>query len=154
MFDKIASWFRSKRPPKSLAVDRAGQPVTQEVMEAVVRVLIEVTRSDSDVATSEATAIADIVRTRFAATDALVTDLVKRAAERAQSKESLDPVFALLNVTYAPEQKVLLLGACWRIVLADGQVERAERRFAVQLRYRLQLSEEQEEQAQRLAELE
>jgi uncharacterized tellurite resistance protein B-like protein len=61
-------------------------------------------------------------------------------------------VYALLNRTYCERQKVLLLAACWRIVLADGQIERAEKKLATQLRYRFQLSEDQEAEAIRIAE--
>lgn len=152
IFDKMRAWFQSKKPPQSLALDRQGQPVSREVMGGVVRVLTEIIRSDRDIATSEARAITDFVRSHFSATDALITELITRAAEEAKENASIDPVFTVLNGAYAPEQRVLLLAACWRIVLADGQVERAERRFAVQLRYRLQLSEQQEELAKRLAE--
>ena len=153
MFAKFWSWFQSNRPPESLALDRQGRPVSAEVMEAVVRVLIEIIRSDSEIAAAEARSVTDIVRTHFSATEDLITSLVKQAAEKAQRNESLDGVFSLLNGAYTVEQKVLLLAACWRIVLADGQVERAERRFAVQLRYRFQLTEQQEARAKGLAEV-
>ena len=50
MFDIIKAWFGFRKEPDNLAVDRDGVAVNPEVCIAVVRVLREITCSDSVVA--------------------------------------------------------------------------------------------------------
>jgi len=152
MFDTIKAWFGFRKEPDNLAVDREGAAISPEVCVAVVRVLREITCSDSDVAHVEAKAISDIVRSHFLVDENQMIAFLTKAAEEIRQKLPISTVYALLNKTYCDRQKVLLLAACWRIVLADGQIERAEKRLATQLRYRFQLSEDQEAQAIRIAE--
>jgi uncharacterized tellurite resistance protein B-like protein len=152
MLKLIKSLFGRKPIIDSIAVDHAGRPVGQDVLEAVVRLLIEITRSDSDIADEEAGAIMDVVMTYFAESEEQIPALLRRVADQTKQGENLNEVFALLNQTYSPDQRLLLLSVCWRIVMADGEIARSERRFATQLRYRFQLSEEQERVARELAE--
>jgi len=152
MFDIIKAWFGFRKEPDNLAVDRNGVAVNPEVCIAVVRGLREITCSDSDVAHLEAKAISDIVRSHFLVDENQMIAFLKKAAGEVRANLPINAVYALLNRTYCERQKVLLLAACWRIVLADGQIERAEKKLATQLRYRFQLSEDQEAEAIRIAE--
>lgn len=152
MFDKVKRWLGIKKEPENLLVDSNGVAVSPEVCVAVIRVLREITCSDSDVAHAEAKAISDIVRCHFSVDENQLIALLTKAAYEARQNLPMNAVYALLNQTYSENQKVLLLSACWRIVLADGQVERSEKRLATQLRYRFQLSEDQEQTAIRIAE--
>ena len=52
---------------------------------------------------------------------------------------------------FSEEQRVLVLAMVWKVVIADGKVEKTEKRFARLIQPRLKLDDSQAEEALRMA---
>ena len=56
-----------------------------------------------------------------------------------------------INEKFNERQKQRVLAMLWKVVKADGKVDRFEERFATQVKFRFQLSEELAEEARAMA---
>ena len=72
-------------------------------------------------------------------------DILTKAENKMDS--GIDEQVELVNSSYDEKQRQLIFSLAWKIVCADGKIENHEKRFASQLRNRLELSREQAELA-------
>jgi uncharacterized tellurite resistance protein B-like protein len=152
MLGKLLDFFKPKPPePSTVEVDRTGCPVTEEVLVALLVILVEMSGRDGHIADEEAHGIVELMVLHFGVSEREIVPLLQRALEQKRESAKIDPFVAVLNDTYNDRQRQLLLAMLWRIVCADGEVEGFEKKFAVQMKFRFRLSEELAEEARHMA---
>lgn len=149
MFKRVKEFFQGET---SLAVDSSGTASDQDVRIATGVLLLEISGSDQDYAPEEVQAIFRTMKTQFKMEEDEVMDLLEIADAAREEKGKIDEFVKSINDNFTSEQKQLVLAMVWKVVIADGQVDKFEKRFAAQLRARLQLTDEQAELAHAMAE--
>ena len=152
MFGKLKSFFKGESTlEKSLLADKGGQPSTHDLHIAAVVILIEMAGTDQGIAPQEAQTVCDLMKQEFGLAEETLPELVQVAVAARQEKGKIDEFVKVINAKFDVAQRQRLLAMIWRIVLADGKVDKFENRFAVQMFNRFQLSEEQAEAAKEMA---
>jgi uncharacterized tellurite resistance protein B-like protein len=153
MFDKLKEFFSGEKTLEaSLEVDQSGKPSDRDLQVACAVLLVEMARVDNAVAPAEGHAVVRLMSDQFQIGEAEVPKLVETALEARKSKGKIDEFVKCINQRFSSPQKKKLLAMIWKVVLADSAIERDEERMAVQMRFRLQLSEEDAAEARRMAE--
>lgn len=137
--------------PAALNVTRDGVPVVQEVQLAVFVLLIEMSGKDQHIDDAEAAVVVEVGKRHFALSEGEAVALVEKALQARRDAGKIDNFVRKLNEVYSERQKRTLMAIIWKIVMADGEIDQFERKFAVQVRYRLQLDEMSAEDAKRMA---
>jgi uncharacterized tellurite resistance protein B-like protein len=137
--------------PTSLNVTKDGAPVSQDLQLAVIVLLIEMSGKDQHIADEEAEVVVEVGIKYFGLGEEESIAVVEQALQARKDAGKIDGFVKRLNDAYSERQKQTLMAIMWKIVLADGQIDIFERKFAVQVRYRLQLDETLSEDAKRMA---
>lgn len=149
MFGKVTDFLKGNA---GLKVDASGNPTDSDVILAAGVLLLEMAGTDNDYAPEEVKAIFDSIQEEFGITErAEIHALLEEAQELRREKEKIDEFVAEINIHFKSKQRVRLLSMVWRVVLADGSVDKFEARFAKQLQHRLKLTDEEMAQAKELA---
>lgn len=148
MFDKFRAIFGGS----VLSKDAKGQPTERDVVIATGVLLLEMAGADEDYAPEETQAIFDIMETNFGLTKEEALEILEAADAVRRDGTKLDEFVKTINESFDGKQKERVFASVWKVVLADGRVDNFEQRFATQLRFRLQLSDEQLERAKQMAE--
>lgn len=144
MFDKLRHLLRINKPLGApVHVDKLGEPVDEALCEAVIVLLFEMAGADEDIEAQEGSAMCDLLGQQFALEEAQIPPLVESAIARRKASEKIDDFVELVNERFSVSQRTRLFALLWKMVLADGKVERNEERFTTQMRFRFQLSDEQ-----------
>lgn len=152
MFGKLKSFFKGESTlEKSLQADRSGQASAQDLHIAAAVLLIEMAGSDQGIAPQEAEAVCELMQKEFALPEESLPELVQVAVAARKEKGKIDEFVQVINSKFDEGQRQRLLAMIWKIVLADGKVDKFEQRFAVQMYNRFRLSEEQAEAAKQMA---
>lgn len=152
MFKKLAEYF--KNDITTLDVDKSGNPTPKDLQVATVVMLVEMASADNDIAEEEAQEICFSVASRFGIDEDEVPELVQIAISARQESSKIDDFVSTINHSFNEAQRIQILSMVWKVVLADGKIDKFEERFLVQLKTRFQLSEEALEEARKLAQAE
>ena len=140
MFKKLAGILEGS---VGLDKDSSGEPTTEDLQIATGVLLLEMSGRDEDYAPEEVRAIFLEMKAQFGIEDEHeIMALLEKATDLREEKEKIDSFVQTLIDNYSEEQRSLILSMAWKVILADGEIEKAEKRFAKQLATRLQLSEE------------
>lgn len=150
MFERIIDFFRGQRV--DLSKDATGQPTDQDLQIAVAVALLEISGSDDEHAPDETRAIFTAMESQLNIHSEEVLRLLEIADEVRTDENRVAEFYTLLNSRFSVAQKQKLFAMIWRVVLADGRVDKYEMRLATQLRFRLQLSDAAMEEAKRMVE--
>ena len=148
MFSKIKGLFEKNG---SIEVDASGEPTSEDLQLATAVLLLEMAGRDEDYAQAEVKCIADTLQRQFGTSNEGIVHLLESADSLRQKHEEIDGFIKLINQHFSNVQKRTILAMLWRVVVADGQVDQFEQRFTTQLKYRLQLSDEDVAAAQQMA---
>ncbi|HKL26084.1 MAG TPA: TerB family tellurite resistance protein [Desulfuromonadales bacterium] len=112
----------------------------ERVQVAICALLLEVAHSDGHYQTVEARVVHDLLANRFQLPPADVTELIDYAHR--QRDESLDLFqFAReINTHFSREEKLQVMEGLWRVIYADGELDKYEDAFARQMAQLLRLS--------------
>ncbi|MBN8549208.1 MAG: TerB family tellurite resistance protein [Deltaproteobacteria bacterium] len=153
MFGKLKSFFKGEATlEKTLQADRSGQPTAQDLHIAALVLLIEMAGTDQGIAPQEAQAVCALMQKEFALAEESLPELVQLAVAARQEKGKIDEFVVAINANFDETQRQRLLAMIWKIVLADGKVDKFEQRFAVQMYNRFRLTEDQAATARSMAE--
>ena len=146
----MLSGFKSLFTSGSLATD--ADPGVLLVTGAL---LLEMAGKDEDYAPEEVQAIFGVLKKQFKLKDQEVMDLLEAAdklrEESADHKDRIGEFVAAINNRLNEQQRIKVLAMIWKVVMADEMVDDFERKFAAQMKSRLQLTDDQADEAQRLA---
>jgi len=153
MFKKIIDFFASKESLEvSLAQDKSGQTTDHDLHVAALVLLIEMAGTDNEIAPEESATLCAIMNEQFNIPEEEMPELVEIAAAARKEQGKIDQFVASVNERFDDKQRQLLFAMIWKIVLADGKIDKMEARLGKQMRNRLRLTEEQESQARAMVE--
>ncbi len=153
MFSSLTSFLDRFKKKKAvhLVVDQNGDLVSDDVVISILVLMIEMSVADDEIDEEETNTVIGLVESALGVPPDVLVELIEEALKKREEHGKIDEFVSLINTTYGYEQKVLLLSLIWSVVLADDKVENLERRFAVQMRNRLRISEEDAERAKQMA---
>lgn len=157
MFDRIRSFFQGNETlelsvRESLGVEGAGEAKRSDFHTAAAVLLIEMASRDEDIAPAEAEQICKIMEEHLGVPHVEIPALVSTAMAARKEKGKIDEFVAFINQNFKKPQRQLILAMIWRVVIADGKVENFEEKFAVQMQYRFQLTEDEAYAAREMVE--
>lgn len=139
MLDKLKQYLNGEVEIETLA----GQGPNEEDLRIACGVLLlEMAGRDEDFAPEEVKAVFREMQAQFDMSEQEVLALLKKSEEQRDSEQKIDLFVNKINQNYSTEQRSTILRMAWNVVLADGEVEKAETKFINQLAARLKLDQE------------
>lgn len=96
---------------------------------ATAALLVEAARADQVRHEEEWKTIAEGIRAKFSLSDAETAELLALAEEEAKQAVSDYDFVTLINHNFGPEQKQRIVELLWRVVCADGHVDKYEEHY-------------------------
>lgn len=149
MFDRLKDFFRGRA---SLQVSASGEPTNRDIQIATAVLLLETAGKDDDYAPEEVNMIFTALERQFKLSTEDAQEVLEIADSSRQQKGQIDEFVQVVNQSFSPAQRQLIFALAWRVVLADGQIDKFEQRFSTQLKSRLQLTDEDVLKARKLVE--
>lgn len=112
----------------------------ERVQIATCALLLEVAHSDGHYHSLEARVVHDLLAERFQLSPALVTELVDYAHESRRESLDLFQFAREINQHFSREEKLDVMEGLWRIIYADGTLDKHEDALARQMAQLLRLS--------------
>lgn len=150
MFKKILSFLNTSKVT-TLEVDVSGKPSDGDIQIAVAILLLEASGTDNDYAPEEIATAYKVLENHFKITNQDAEKILEQADSLRAEKEKINHFVKHLNQSFSAKQKQLVFALIWKIISADNQVSKEEIRIANQFKTRLQLSDEQAEEAKKLS---
>lgn len=161
MFKKLVDFFKgdsgddsdSKKPEViRLEVDKSGRTTDHDLHIATAVLLIEMAGSDQDIAREEAEAVCSLMQEQFGIDENKIPEIVEVAISARKAKGKINEFVSKVNDNFTDKQRQVVLAMIWKIVLADGKIERYEQNFANQMQTRLKLTDEQAKESRKMVE--
>lgn len=125
--------------------------IRAKVITAAGVLMLEMAGADDDFDPEEVKTCFRTLERNFGVSDNAALTILEQAETLRADKEKVSEMFEFMNSTLNQDQKAMVLALVWKIVVADQKVEKHEIRLANQIRVRLQLSEEEADEARKLA---
>lgn len=100
--------------------------IADDIQFSVAVLLVEVIHADHVLHEQEQRMVIDLLRRQYALDEAAATELFSRANEKMKDAVSLYQYTSLINSKLSYRQKFEFMTNLWRVVFADGQVDRYE----------------------------
>ena len=133
MLNKILGLLQNDRPANN------GDKFTR-VQVATCALLLEVAHSDGHYQAAEARLVHDLLTGMFNLPPGIVAELVEFARDHQQSSTDLFQFAREINAHFILEEKLAVMEGVWRIIYADGTLDKVEDAIARQLATLLRLS--------------
>jgi len=133
MFNKILNLLQNDRPATN------GERFTR-VQVATCALLLEVAHSDGHYQGAEAKVVHDLLAGMFNLPADLIVELVDFARDHQQNSTDLFQFAREINAHFTLEEKLAVMEGVWRIIYADGVLDKFEDALARQLATLLRLS--------------
>jgi uncharacterized tellurite resistance protein B-like protein len=133
MLNKILSLLQNERPGS------AGERFTR-VQVATCALLLEVAHSDGQYQAAEALVVHDLLAGIFSLPADVIAELVDFARDHQQNSTDLFQFAREINAHFSTEEKLGIMEGVWRIIYADGTLDKFEDALARQLATLLRLS--------------
>jgi len=111
----------------------------ERVTVATCALLLEMAHTDGELHDLEADLVRDLVANRFDLSDEAVEELLELASEKREESHDLFGFAREINARFTPEEKRDLVEELWRIVYADGVLDRYEEHLMRQVTTLLRL---------------
>jgi len=112
----------------------------QRIEVAVAVVLLEMAHADKDLADLEKHLVEDLLQHKFQLSDEQVAELLELAEEERRESFDLQQFTSRINEGFSREEKFQVMETLWRIIYADGVLDKYEDALARQLAALLRLS--------------
>jgi uncharacterized tellurite resistance protein B-like protein len=148
MLNKIKNFLEGE-----ISIDKTkdGEEVDRTLMLGIGVLMLQMAGADNDYAPEEVQSCFRTLEKHFGISDEEAMAILEEAENQKGDKEKVSSLLESLNAKYNDSQKQLIMALIWKVVVADDKIESFELRTANQLRVRLQLSEEQAEEARKMA---
>ena len=133
MLNKILSLLQSDRPANN------GEKFTR-VQVATCALLLEVAHSDGQYQGVETRIVHDLLGGMFNLPADAIAELVDFARDHQQNSTDLFQFAREINAHFSIEEKLVIMEGVWRIIYADGTLDKFEDSIARQLATLLRLS--------------
>lgn len=148
MFNKIKGLKDSNA---QLLVSKDGEKADRKLMVAIGVLMLQMAGADNDFAPEEIKSCFRSLERHFNINDSEAMSILEEADSARNDKDTVSELIETLNKNYDEAQRQLIIALIWKVVVADEKIEKYELRIANQVRVRLQLSEEQAEEARKMA---
>lgn len=148
MLNKLLGLFKES---VDLQKDVSGKPAGEDLQIAAAILFLETAGRDADYAPEEVREIFQAIEVMFGVPESSAMKILEAADRTRQEVKKIDQFVTLINQSFSEKQRMLLMAFIWKVVLADGKIEKDEERYTVQLKNRLRLSDEQADKARKLA---
>ena len=140
MFDLIKNFFGKREADNSGLKEK---DVSQRIQVATCALLLEVAHSDREFSDIERDNIINILKRDFHLSDEYATELM--AISNRALKESIDlwQFTHLINENYSREEKIKVIEMVWKIIYADGKLDKYEDHLVHKLSNLLRLTHKQ-----------
>jgi len=106
--------------------DSRGSPPEHTLQLATAVLLIEVMQSDADSADAEVATILNILKGRFALSDAEVAQLSKLGHSAAKTATDFHQFTSIINQELEAPEKIRIIEYMWQVAYADGHISAHE----------------------------
>lgn len=96
---------------------------------ATCALFLEIANSDDDFSIEEKVFIEKTMRDEFNLADELVDELLQLATQQTEDSVSLYEFTDVINKAYGREAKLVIIKNLWRLVFADGKLDKYEEYF-------------------------
>ncbi len=123
MFGLAKKFFNKKEKG---ADDAENGEESQKIMVATCALLMEMANIDDEFSASERANIMSIIKSDFQLSDEDAKELMATADEELKGKVDLWHFTNLINTNYSAEEKRGTIEMLWRVVYADGKLDKHE----------------------------
>ncbi len=116
---------------------------TEKIQVATCALLLEVANSDDEFSDIEKDNITKILKEDFHLSDEYVQELIELSDRKRKESIDLWQFTRLINEHYSPEEKIKVIEMVWRVIYADGKLDKHEDHLAHKLANLLQLKHKQ-----------
>jgi uncharacterized tellurite resistance protein B-like protein len=134
MISRIKNLLQSDQP-------KTDHAKFERVQVAICVLLLEVAHSDGHYQSVEARVVNDLLAEKFQLQPALIAELVDYAQQQRQESLDLYQFAREINQNFSREEKLDVMEGLWRIIYADGTLDKFEDALARQLTRLLRLSD-------------
>ncbi len=140
MLDVMKKFFQKDAEEKT---ETKEEDRAQRIQVATCALLLEVANSDDEFSDSERDNIVKILKKDFQLSGGYAEELME-LSER-ERKESIDlwQFTNRINEHYSPEEKIKIIEMVWKVIYADGKLDKYEDHLAHKLSSLLKLSHKQ-----------
>jgi uncharacterized tellurite resistance protein B-like protein len=121
MFDRIKN-FLSTHEDKELGEHESGQRI--QIATAVI--LLEVAYADEEFSNAERVQVIDILKEQFSLDDESVHELLQISEQKLQHSIDIWHFTEIINENYSDDEKYLVIETVWRVIYADGRLDKYE----------------------------
>jgi len=150
MFEKVDQFFEGKESLEK-AGDQAAQPTERDLHIATAVLLVEIASADRKIAPREGEAVVATMSKVFGLPEKETPELVKIAIASRKEKGRVDEFLDCVSRKFDQSRKLQVLAMLWKVVIADGAVDKLEQRMLRRIKETMQLSDADAEEALRMA---
>jgi uncharacterized tellurite resistance protein B-like protein len=128
------------------AADSSGfkeEDASERIQVATCALLLEVANSDSDFSDIEKDNIITILKKDFHLSDEYVTELMATSGRALKKSVDLWHFTNLINENYSIEEKIKVIEMLWKVIYADGKLDKYEDHLVHKLSNLLRLTHKQ-----------
>ena len=103
-----------------------GESAEKRIQVATCALLIEMGQTDNEFSEEEQDRILSILKKEFSLTDEMSKELIELAKLELKASVDLWQFTNLINDNYTPEDKIRLIEMIWRVIYADGKLDKHE----------------------------
>lgn len=123
MFERLKSVFTQPEP--SHAGEKEGG-TTRRIQVATAVILLEVANSDEDFSESEKNSVVGILKDNFELNDEEVSELIAASDEERKGSVDMWHFANIINENYTETEKYRVMENIWRVIYADGRLDKYE----------------------------
>jgi uncharacterized tellurite resistance protein B-like protein len=122
MFERLESVFDSHGASQSGIVEDD----TQRIRIATAVILLEVANSDDEFSDSELDTVVSILKDNFRLSDEEVAELLAVSNEEREGSVDMWHFANIINENYTEQEKYTVMENIWRVIYADGRLDKYE----------------------------
>ena len=123
MIGKIKDFFNNRL---SAEKDETAESSEKRIQVAAGALLLEMASIDDEFSEEEGARILSLLKKEFGLTDETAAELIDLAKRELKGSVDLWQFTSLINAEYKPEEKIRLMELVWKVVYADGRLDKHE----------------------------
>lgn len=148
LIEKVRAFVKGQT--ESFTLGKSAE-LPRDVQLAIAAVLLEVAHGDAECSNDEYREIVSNLRDEIGLSRSETNELLEAADEERFTQLAVSPFIERIRDGLSMRQRVEFLALVWRVILADSQIEEFESTFVSWLPQVLGLSEQDADEAKRLA---
>ena len=137
MLTKIKDFFNNNA---SLTADNSSDKKENKIQVAACALLVEMASIDNEFSETERKGIISILEKEFGLADETAKEVMELAGLELKENVDVWQFTSLINKNYSPDEKVELMELVWKVVYADGHLDKHEDYLVKKLSRMLNLS--------------